>query len=199
MKQSKTIDAFIEKHSEWKDELETLVSIFRKSELTETIKWGMPTYTLNGKNVAGLGAFKNYVAVWFHQGVFLKDPNRKLINAQEGKTKGMRQWRFQNKTEIDPHVLKAYINEAIENQKKGLEIKPDRKKSATSKIPTLLNDALQSHGLSKDFESLAPYKQKEFIEYIVEAKREATKLKRLDKILPMIKSGIGLSDKYRSK
>ncbi|WP_325262934.1 YdeI/OmpD-associated family protein, partial [Flavobacterium sp.] len=43
----------------------------------------------------------------------------------------------------------------------------------------------------------SPYKQKEFIEYIESAKREETKLTRIEKIKPMILDNIGLNDKYR--
>ena len=38
----------------------------------------------------GVGAFKGWVALWFHQGALLSDPNQLLINAQEGKTRGLR-------------------------------------------------------------------------------------------------------------
>jgi uncharacterized protein YdeI (YjbR/CyaY-like superfamily) len=51
--------------------------------------------------------------------------------------------------------------------------------------------------LKTAFEKLTPGKQKEYIVYINEAKREATKLKRLEKIKPMILDGIGLNDKYK--
>jgi uncharacterized protein YdeI (YjbR/CyaY-like superfamily) len=34
----------------------------------------------------GIGAFKNHFCLWFHQGVFLKDKQTLLINAQENKT-----------------------------------------------------------------------------------------------------------------
>ena len=40
-------------------------------------------------------------------------------------------------------------------------------------------------------------KRKEYAAYVIEAKREETKVKRLEKIKPMILEGIGLNDKYR--
>jgi uncharacterized protein YdeI (YjbR/CyaY-like superfamily) len=39
--------------------------------------------------------------------------------------------------------------------------------------------------------------QREYAEHIASAKREATKQTRIDKVLPMIVSGVGLHDKYR--
>jgi uncharacterized protein YdeI (YjbR/CyaY-like superfamily) len=45
---------------------------------------------------------------------------------------------------------------------------------------------------------MTPGKQREYCEYISEAKRDATKLKRLEKIIPMIIEGVGLNDKYKN-
>ena len=61
--------------------------IILATELAETIKWGIPVYTLGGKNVLEMCAFQSYVGIWFYQGSFLNDPNKKLVNAREGKTK----------------------------------------------------------------------------------------------------------------
>jgi uncharacterized protein YdeI (YjbR/CyaY-like superfamily) len=40
------------------------------------LKWGIPTYTVNGKNLVGIGAFKTYVGLWFFNGSFLKDEEK---------------------------------------------------------------------------------------------------------------------------
>jgi len=69
--------------------------------MTETIKWSAPVYTFEGKNLVGLGAFKSYVGLWFFQGSLLNDKKKKLINAQEGKIKALRQWRFNSVKEIE--------------------------------------------------------------------------------------------------
>ena len=87
---------------------------------------GAPCYTLNGKMIVGLGAFKSYVALWFYQGALLADTEGVLINAQEGKTKALRQWRFDSKRAIAARKIKAYVREAISLQEQALEIKPDR-------------------------------------------------------------------------
>lgn len=196
MDKNKSVDEFIATKPNWKDELEILRSILCSTELVETVKWGMPTYTINEKNVVGLGAFKSYVGIWFHQGVFLNDAHKVLINAQEGKTKGLRQWRFHSMNEINKDLVLEYVKEAIQNQKNAKEIKP--KKSKVLKIPAELDNALSSNDKLKEcFKQLTSGKQKEFIEYISTAKRETTRLSRLEKIIPMIINGEGLHDKYR--
>lgn len=95
------VEIYIHKKEAWKQELTLLRSVFTNLPLEETIKWGAPTYVFKGKNIVGLAAFKKYCGLWFFQGVLLEDKQKKLINAQEGKTKAMLQWRFYTKDEID--------------------------------------------------------------------------------------------------
>lgn len=197
MKRYTTVDDYILGHPEQQAELELLRSILLDTELSETVKWGAPAYTFNKKNVVGLAAFKSYVGIWFHQGVFLSDEAKVLMNAQDGKTKALRQWRFNSIDEIKPDLIKAYIQEAIQNQKDGKELKIERNTSL--ELPELLQKELTANKeLRLAFEVFTPGKKREFAEHISEAKREETKLKRLDKIIPMITAGIGLHDKYRN-
>lgn len=184
-----------DKVNQWTEELEILKSILNKTELVETIKWGAPIYTFNNKNVIGIGGFKSYFGVWFMNGVFLKDEAKVLVNAQEGVTKALRQWRFNSKAEIDEKLLLAYIKEAIENEKKGLAHKPEKKVMLPSDFFT--NELQKDKKLVTAFELFSPYKQKEFIEYIDTAKQEKTKIDRFEKIKPMILQNRGLNDKYR--
>lgn len=192
---AKTPEEYISKHPEYKDILEKLRSLLVASGLDETMKWGIPTYCLDNKNVAGIGAFKSYAGIWFFNGVFLKDEAKVLINAQEDKTKGMRQWRFASTSDIDDLLVKEYINEAIENQKEGKEIKPEKKPLI---IPDELKEALASDALlSEAFEELSLTCKREYAEHIQEAKKEETRQRRLAKVIPMILDGKGLNDKYR--
>lgn len=186
-----------DKSSQWPEEIQLLKSIVAKTPLEETIKWGAPTFTYNKKNVAGIAGFKNYVTIWFYNGVFLKNPKKVLVNAQEGVTKALRQWRFSGKDEIvkyEDDILK-YLLEAIENEKAGLKHKPEKKELV---IPDVFQNRLDSDAvLAAAFAKMTPGCQREYANYISEAKREETKLSRLDKITPMIKAGGGLNDKYK--
>lgn len=179
----------------WEEELLLLKSIIDKTELTETTKWGGPVYVFNKKNVIGLGGFKEYFAIWFFNGVFLKDEKKKLLNAQEDKTKSLRQWRFKSKEEVNEKEILEYIREAIENEKQGKIIKPSKKETITSEL--LDKEMIQNPDLKEAFEKFSPYKQYEFLEYIETAKQEKTKLSRIEKVIPMILGNIGLNDKYR--
>ena len=196
MKRYKTVDEYIEAAETYGAELERLREILNQTELEETVKWGAPSYTYDGKIVVGLGAFKNFFAMWFHQGALLKDEAGHLINAQEGKTKALRQWRMESKKDIKARTIKAYVKEAILLQKSGKEIKPDRNKALV--IPIELEQALsKSKKAQAAFDKLTKGKQREYVDHIADAKREETKKKRLEKIMPMIREGKGLHDKYR--
>lgn len=180
----------------WQKELEFLSDLIHRTELEKTRKWENDVYTIKNRNVLMFGSFKNYVSVWFFNGVFLKDPYQVLVNAQEGKTKALRHWQFTSIDEIEAAKIMEYIQEAIENEKKGLRWKPE--KSEEVEIPKVLEDALNADkNLKIAFEALATFKQKEYVEHIFTAKREVTKLSRLEKIKPLIFDGVGLNDKYR--
>jgi uncharacterized protein YdeI (YjbR/CyaY-like superfamily) len=184
-----------DKVSQWEDELAQLREIIQKTELVETNKWGGEVYTINNKNVLGIGGFKNYFVIWFWNGVFLNDDAKVLVNANEGVTKGLRQWRFTSAKDLNDKLILHYINEAIANEKAGLSIKPEKKEAM--KCDFLENELKKDKALNAAFEKFTPFKQKEFWEFMATAKQEKTKVSRLDKIRPMIMEGVGLNDKYR--
>lgn len=200
MKKATSVEEYIETHENFSDALTLLRDIMNSTELEETLKWSAPTYTINGKNVVGLGAFKNHFGIWFFNGVLLKDELNLLTNAQEGKTKALRQMKFTSINDINKGAVLQYVKEAIENQKAGKEIKPAKAKAKKEiNIPEeLQNEFDNSSELKTCFDSLAPYKQREYCEHIASAKREATKQNRLEKIKPMILQGKGLHDKYKN-
>lgn len=196
MKGYKTVDEYILNVEEGREILIVLRELIRSTELTETVKWGIPVYTINDKNVLGIAAFKSYVGLWFYNGSFLKDVAGVLFNASEGVTKAMRQWRFTSVDEIDDSLVIKYLNEAIQNQKQGKEQKPERNK------PIIIPDELQiefaeDKELENCFKRFTPGKQREFANYISEAKNTETRKTRVQKVIPLILENIGLNDKYR--
>jgi uncharacterized protein YdeI (YjbR/CyaY-like superfamily) len=193
----KSVDQYIETHPSWEQELLSLREILQNTELEECIKWGAPVYALDGKNVVGMAAFKNHCALWFFNGALLKENTALLYNAQEDKTKALRQIRFKKEDEIKPEILQKYIAEAIQNQREGKEIKPLKNKTLV--LPLELKEELEKdEHLKNSYYKLTKGKQREYADYISEAKREVTKKSRLEKIKPMIKNGVGLHDKYKN-
>jgi len=198
MKKADSVEEYIENNIHFKEALELLRELTLSTKLDEAIKWSAPTYSLNGKNVLGLGAFKKHFCIWFFNGVFLKDEQNCLEQAQE-KTKALRQMRFETIEDINKPVVLAYIKEAIENQKLGKALKPVRTTKKDVVIPELLTEAIKNDTSFKTaFNKLSPSCQREYCNYIIEAKRDKTKISRLEKIKPMILNGSGLHDKYKN-
>jgi len=192
----KTVDDYLLDMTYWQDELLALRRILISTDLKETVKWGMPCYTYAGKNIVGMNGFKSYFGLWFHQGVFLSDPEKVLINAQSGKTKALRQWRMTSEGDINAKVIRAYIEESIEHAKAGKKVPnaAPRKLILPENLKAALN---QDSALDSAFENFRTAQQCDFADYISSAKQEATKQRRLEKIIPLIQSGVGLNDKYK--
>ncbi|MDP2540547.1 hypothetical protein CSC81_03185 [Tenacibaculum discolor] len=192
------VTQYIQDKSNWAQELNLLRSVFLDLPVEETIKWGAPVYFYKGKNIVGLSAFKNYCGLWFFQGSFLTDKEEVLVNAQEGKTQAMRQWRFNQLDEINTVLIKRYVLEAIKNSEEGKELKPKKNTKPLVTPENLQLELDKNDRLNETFSEFTLSKQREFTDYISEAKRETTKEKRLVKIIPMILNGIGLYDKYKN-
>ncbi len=181
--------------NKWEEELILLKSIIEKTGINETTKWGASVYTHNGKNVLSIGAFKNHLALVFFNGVFIDDVFN--VFSSDTTAKAMRQWKFKSLKEIDEKKILKYVSQAIKNSEEGKELKAEKHQP----VPTaeLLLDAFKKNKKLKEaFEKLTSGKQKEYSLHISEAKQEATKIKRLKKIIPMILQGVGLHDKYKN-
>jgi len=180
----------------WRKELDFLRAIISKTPLEKAKKWGNEVYTINNGNVLMIGAFKHYISLWFFNGVFLTDPYQVLTNAQEGKTKALRHWKFASVAEMEEEKIMEYLKESIENEMKGLRWKPDKSDELT--VTNFLKEEFETDkAFERAFEELTPFKQKEYFEFIDTAKRETTKINRLQKIKPLVLEGVGLNDKYR--
>lgn len=196
MKQGQSVDDYVAGVSYWRKELELLRKVLLSTELEENVKWGGPCYTIDGRNVVGMLSFKSYFGLWFFQGALLKDEKRVLINAQRGKTKALRQWRMTSEEEIRPATIKSYANEAIELARDDRAIAADRTKPVV--VPPELKKALRDNKVAgNSFKKLRRGLQREYTDYIADARREDTKIRRVERILPMILAGVGLNDKYR--
>src|SRR5690349_20140014 len=118
------VDEYLSKAKKWKEEFEKLRMIIRDCQLTEELKWKNPWYTFQNKNIVLIHGFKEYCALLFFKGVLLRDPQGILVQQTE-KVQAGRQIRFTNVQEIVEMegILKDYIQEAIEVEKSGAEVK----------------------------------------------------------------------------
>lgn len=191
MKYANSIEEYIAGHPGRSEELSLLRRLLLNTELEETIKWGMPTYVMNKRNIVGIAAFRNWSVLWFHDGALLSDKYGKLVNAQKGKTKGMRQWRFKQIDEIDVKLIEEYINEAIQNCKEGKKVdfaNIDDDAPVSFILPEMLKEKLDDNPfLLSNWNKYTDKQRRDFSVYVSEPKREATKKSRLEKVIPLIK------------
>ncbi len=193
----KNANEYFENLVEWKSELQDLRLVISKTELKEEVKWGRPCYTYNGKPVIGISGFKNHYGLWFFQGKFLSDSQNLLMNAQEGKTKAMRQMRFSQDVTPDLEVVSSYVDEAIDNAKQGkFEKSAQRKLQIPNELKHLFDEEPE---VKLAFDKFNRSDKVDFANYISEAKRSSTKETRLVKIKPMILKGESLNMRYRKK
>lgn len=194
MEATENLDAYFE-NTHFRQELALLRHIALETGAEETMKWGSPVYTVAGGNVFGIMAFKSYYGIWFFNGVFLAD-RAGVLSAAQQTIKALRQWKIKLGEPINRKLVRAYMMEAIENQKKGIVLRPERKKEP--EVPAALKEALaQNKELSEAFQNLLPFRQREYCEHIESAKLEKTRQSRLLRSIPMILKGIGLHDPYR--
>jgi uncharacterized protein YdeI (YjbR/CyaY-like superfamily) len=188
------VDFFFNKESKWQKEYGKLRMIMLDCGLDEKLKWGCPCYTDQEKNIVLIHGFKEYCAILFFKGALLQDPEGILIQQTKNVQSG-RQIRFTNAREIvrlEP-VLKAYIYQAIEVEKAGLQIK--KKTTADYEVPVELQARLnKNRALKKAFESLTPGRQRGYIFFFSQPKLPKTREARVEKYTKQILNGKGLDD-----
>jgi hypothetical protein len=142
--------------------------------IIEDWKWG-PNFYYEGK-VCNVWGFKQHASIVFFNGVNMKDPNG-LFNAGQDNS-GSRTIKFAEIGDIKDKAIIAYIQEAVKLNKAG-ETKTDK----TVDIPEGLIKILMKRGLLKIFESKAFTYKKEAILGFTSAKQEATRERRVEKLI----------------
>jgi uncharacterized protein YdeI (YjbR/CyaY-like superfamily) len=181
----------------WQELLETLRQIVIECGLTEEIKWGVPVYTYEGKNIASVNALKHSANLSFFKGALLKDEHKLL--QQQGNIQLGRIIKFVKIEEIEAlgKILSLYIREAIEIEKSGKKLTPTPHKET---IPEELIQCFDKEPLFKNaFEALTPGRHRAYLIHFAQAKQSSTRLARIEKHKDQIYAGIGLHDEYKSK
>ena len=177
----------------WEEELKILRAFLLDCGLTEELKWSLPCYTYQKRNIVMMTAFKEYCSLNFMKGSLLKDTHGILVMPGENTQVG-RQIRFTNAQDIakmEP-ILKEYILEAIEVEKSG--VKPTVKRNPEP-MPQELQEKLNDiPALKTAFEALTPGRQRAYIIYFSAPKQSKTRESRIEKYMGKILDGKGLND-----
>jgi len=178
----------------WRAEIAQMRRVLAGFAMKEEVKWGKPTYTLNGKNIVIMQGFKEYFALGFFRGALLKDPKKVLV--QLGQTHAGRVMKFTSAKEISTKAatIKAYVREAIAVEKAGLRMKP--KSTSDVPVPEELSERFRRDPrFKRAFEALTPGRQRSYLYHFAAAKQSTTRTSRIEKAMPAIFEGRGFLER----
>jgi uncharacterized protein YdeI (YjbR/CyaY-like superfamily) len=178
----------------WKAEIAAMRRVLAGLAMKEECKWGKPTYTVDGKNIAILQGFKEYFALGFFQGALLEDPEKVLV--QLGQVQAGRVMKFTSVKDITARAatIKAYVREAIAVEKAGLRV--ERKKTSDFPVPEELTERFRRDPrFKRAFEALTPGRQRSYLYHFGSAKQSATRAARIKKAMPAIFAGRGFLER----
>ena len=191
---SNPIEEFFDSAPRWKDEMNGLRAILSNTKLKQEYKWKSPCYTHKGKNIAIIGAFKDYCTLSFFKGTLLKD-EKKLLKSPGENSQATKMFCFTSVNDIIKHeeTIKEYIKEAIQVEEKGLTI--DYKSADEYNVPEELTAAFKKDdSLKQAFYALTQGRQKGYLLYFSGAKQAKTRTDRINKYAPRIMKGYGFHD-----
>ncbi len=188
------LDNFFEDLKIRKEELILLRSIILLTDLKEELKWNLPCYTFQNKNVCMIFNFKNSFGVSFFKGAFIND-SYELLEKPGDNTQNVRMIKLSEIEDLDKHknAIINYINQAIELEKIGVKIL----KTAEAEIEFIeeLKIAFDKNPkLKTAFNSLTPGRQRAYHLFFAAAKHSETRFSRINKFTDQIIDGKGMTD-----
>ena len=182
----------------WQMELQHLRQIMLETGLVEDVKWGVPVYTHQDKNIVIVSALKDCVTFGFFKGVLLSDP-KKILEQQGPSVQSARIIRC---TAVDQIInltdtIKEYVKEAVVIEESGVKVEF---KKDLEPIPDELNDMFEGLPALRDaFYALTPGKQRGYIIHFSQPKQSASRINRIEKCIDKIMNGEGFHDAYKKK
>lgn len=164
-------------------------------DVEETIKWGMPTFVHAGGILCGMAAFKQHASFgyWKHA----------LVVGEGEPQTGMGSYGKMTSLQDLPtdKTLLAHVRKAMKLNEAGVK-SPSARKAAPKPPPEMPGDliaALKKNKLAQaTFDAFPPSCKREYIEWIVEAKREETRVKRLAQTVEWLAEGKRRHWKYEN-
>ena len=188
------VELYIEKAKQWKDEMTLLRSILLECKLTEEIKWGKPCYTFNNKNIVIIQDFKHHCDLRFFNGSLLTDTNNLLEKPGEY-TQTARQLRFLDIADLKKKktIIKNFIKEAIKNEQNGVKSN-QASVEKVEPVDELIEIFKKNKSFEKAFKALTPGRQRAYLMLFANAKQSETRVSRIEKYIPRVLDGFGLTD-----
>ena len=187
------IDAYIEKSAPFAQPiLEHLRELVHKAcpDVEETIKWGFPHFEYKGI-LCSMASFKQHCSFGFWKATLMKD--EKGLMEQVGKTAMGHFGKITSMKDLpSDKIITSYIKEAMRLNDEEIKLVPKTKSPAKKPLaapPELLAALKKNKAALKTFEGFSPSNKKEYIEWIVEAKTETTRGKRIETAVEWMAEG----------
>ena len=180
--------------------LERIRAAFHEAhpEVTETMKWSVPHFEYKGV-LGNMAAFKAHVNWGFWKARLMNDPLG-IIPAEGETSMGIVKIRDVQELPKEKDMV-AYVREAIRLNEEGVKVaRAPRQERAEAEVPAELTAALKKNAAArKTFEGFPPSHRREYVEWITEAKQEATRQKRIAQTLEWLTEGKSKNWKYEKK
>lgn len=198
------IDAYIARSAPFsRPILEHIRKLMHKAcpDVQETIKWGHPFFEYNGGVLCNMAAFKQHCSFGFWKAAQMKDPEG-ILKVEEKKSAGHFDRILSVKDLPADKILIAYIKEAalLNEGEARAAVRPAKPPKEEPPVPAELTAALKKNKKAQTtFEAYSPSHRREYIEWIVDAKTEATRDKRIATALEWLAEGKSRNWKYQKK
>jgi uncharacterized protein YdeI (YjbR/CyaY-like superfamily) len=200
----KRVDAYIDRAAEFAIPiLLTLRQAVHKAcpDVVETIKWGFPNFDYKGSILCSMAAFKNHCAFGYWLASMMEDPDKIFEKGADKNAMGFLGQLKSVKDLPSQKILVKYTKQAMALMDKGVKL--SKKPAAAKKDLVVPEDLIKALKQNKDalntFNNFSYSGKKEYVEWITEAKTEATREKRMDQAVEWMAEGKIRHWKYNQK
>jgi uncharacterized protein YdeI (YjbR/CyaY-like superfamily) len=193
------VDAYIEKAGDF---ARPILSHLRETvheacpHVEETMKWNSPHFMYSGM-LCGMAAFKQHCAFGFWKGSLVLGDDGKSMEAMGSFG------RITTLADLPPKTkLRGYIKKAMALNEQGVTARPAKRPRprAALPVPDYFTAALRKNKRALEtFEGLSPSHRREYVEWVTEAKGEATRQRRLATAIEWLAEGKSRNWKYAKK
>jgi uncharacterized protein YdeI (YjbR/CyaY-like superfamily) len=195
MKQDPRIDAYVDRQADFAKPILAAIRAAVNAACPmgeETLKWSHPSFTYKGKILAGMAAFKAHATFGFWSGSLVATPAEEKAMGQFGRLTAPDQL-------PPPDQLEALVKKAMALIDDGVKSPRDKGPKAPFTVPQDLRAALDAvPAAAATFTAFPPSCQREYVEWVTEAKRDETRSKRLAQTVEWLAEGKKRNWKYEN-
>jgi uncharacterized protein YdeI (YjbR/CyaY-like superfamily) len=197
MKKDPRIDAYIDRQADFaKPILRYLREVMHAAcpEGEEGMKWSSPHFLYRDQLLAGMAAFKQHATFGFWKGSL-------VVGKDNGQMSGMGQFgRLTTLDDLPPRAeLEALVRKAMQLTDEGVKAPRDKHRKAPFTVPPDLRAAIDAvPAAAATFDGFPPSCQREYVEWVTEAKRDETRSKRLAQTVEWLAEGKKRNWKYEN-